>query len=49
MPELKGNIIEGHMRTYWDCKDGIAELCDENPWHKPPASTGAAQSTQAGV
>ncbi len=49
MPELKGNIIEGHMRTYWDCKDGVAELCDENPWHKPPTSTGAARPAQPGV
>jgi type IV secretory pathway TraG/TraD family ATPase VirD4 len=36
MPELRGDLIVGHMRAYWDYKDkgDIAELCDDNPWHK---------------
>jgi type IV secretion system protein VirD4 len=52
MPELKGNLIEGHMRAYWDYEDNednVAELCDPNPWHKSKTSTGAAQKTRAGV
>jgi hypothetical protein len=50
MPELKGNLIEGHMRAYWDYEDDVAELCDGNPWHKTAkASTAAAQKARAGV
>jgi len=54
LPELKGNVIEGHMRLYWDYegKGDVAELCDDNPWHKPKtakAPTDAARKALGGV
>ena len=49
MPELKGNLIEGHMRAYSDYEGDVAELCDPNPWHKAKTPSDATRQAPTGT